>query len=405
MAAVLNNQGNIEKISFFMEECRKMGIPVLGPDINESAFSFGTNKKGEIRFGMAGIKGVGEKAVESIIEERRINGAYSDLFDFAKRINSRTVNKRVYENLVYSGAFDCFGYHRAQFFFKAEGSMLNGIERLIKYNSDYQNSLTTSQSSLFGGTSDAEIAEPQLLDCPEWGLIEKLKYERDMIGIYLTGHPLDNYKFEMDHFCQHKVNHLALINKAKSGELSEVDAEEFGKIKNRELVIGGLVSSAAHRTTKMGKPFGAMMFEDYKESFEIALFGEDYVKHKPFFEEGYFLQIRGTVSERFRQKDNWEFKISSITLLSDLRDKMAKSLTIQLPLQDLSSSLIDELDEIFRENAEQYPERNCALKFTVYDRLKDENIVIDMPSKTFKIFPGNEFLDKLKEHNITYKLN
>jgi len=405
MAAVLNNQGNIEKISFFMEECRKMNIPVLGPDINESAFSFGVNKRGEIRFGMAGIKGVGEKAVESIIEERRLNGPYADIFDFAKRINSRTVNKKVYENLVYSGTFDCFGYNRAQFFHKPEGTMLNGIERLIKYNGDYQNSLSTSQASLFGGTSDAQIAEPQLSDCPEWGLIEKLKYERDMIGIYLTGHPLDNYKFEMDHFCQHKVNHLALINKAKSGELSEADAEEFARIRNRELVIGGLVSSAAHRTTKMGKPFGAMMFEDYNESFEIALFGEDYVKQKQFFEEGYFLQIRGTVSERFRQKDNWEFKISTITLLSDLRDKMAKSLTIQLPLQDLSSALIDELDEIFKRNAEQYPERNCALKFTVYDRIKEENIVVDMPSKSFKIFPGNEFLDKLKEHSITYKLN
>ncbi|WP_256009267.1 DNA polymerase III subunit alpha [Desertivirga xinjiangensis] len=405
MAAVLNNQGNIEKISLFMEECRKMDLAVLGPDINESQLSFGVNKKGEIRFGMSGIKGVGEKAVESIIDERRINGPYADITDFAKRVNSRTVNKKVYENLVYSGAFDCFGFHRAQFFFRPEGSQYNGIERLIKYNSDYQNSLNTSQASLFGGTSDADISEPQLSDCPEWGLIERLKYEKDMIGIYLTGHPLDNYKFEMDHFCTHQVRHLSLINKAKSGEMAEADAEEFNKIKNRELVIGGLASNVQHRTTKMGKPFGAMMFEDYNEAFELVLFGEDYVKLKQFFTDGYFLQIRGTVSERFRQKDNWEFKITSITLLSDLRDKMSKSLTIQLPLQEVSSKMIDELDELFRSNAEQNPNRNCQLKFTVFDREKEETIAIEMPSKSFKIFPSNEFLEKLKEHNFHYKLN
>ena len=404
MAAVLNNQGNIEKISFFMEECRKMGIPVLGPDINESELSFGVNKKGEIRFGMSGIKGVGEKAVESIIEERRANGPYGDVCDFAKRVNSRTVNKKVYENLVYSGAFDCFGFHRAQFFFKPENSPLNGIERLIKYNSDYQNSLNTSQASLFGGTSDAHISEPQLVECAEWGLIEKLKYERDMIGIYLTGHPLDNYKFEMDNFCSHQIRHLVLMNKAKGGELQESDAEEFSKIKNREIVIGGLVSSAQHRTTKTGKPFGAMIFEDYSDSFEIVLFGDDYVKLKQFFTDGYFLQIRGSVSERFRQKDNWEFKITSITLLSELRDKMSKCLTIQLPLQELSTSFIEEMDELIRLNAEQNPNRNCSLKFTIFD--KEETIAIDMPAKNLKIFPSNEFLENLhKMNNISYKLN
>ncbi|WP_207427719.1 DNA polymerase III subunit alpha [Pedobacter sp. SYSU D00535] len=406
MAAVLNNQNNIEKISFFMEECRRMGVPVLGPDINESQLSFGTNKKGEIRFGMSGIKGVGEKAVESIIEERNANGPYVDICDFAKRVNSRTVNKKVYENLVYSGAFDCFGLSRAQFFFKQDGAMLNGIEKLIKYNSDYQNSLNTSQVSLFGGTSDAHIAEPQLPECPDWGLIERLKYEKDMIGIYLTGHPLDNYKFELDNFCSHQVKHLILMNKAKSGELAPDDAEEFAKIKNRELVIGGLVSNAQHRTTKTGKPFGAMVLEDYSDSFELVLFGEDYVKLKQFFTDGYFVQIRGSITERFKQKDNWEFKITQITLLSELRDKMSKSLTIQLPLQELTTTFIEELDEIIRVNVEQNPQRNCQLKFTIFDREKEETIAIEMPSKNLKIFPSNEFLENLhKLNNITYRLN
>jgi len=406
MAAVLNNQGNIEKISFFMEECRKMGIAVLGPDINESQLSFGVNKKGEVRFGMSGVKGIGEKAVESIIEERTLNGPYINISDFARRVNSRTVNKKVYENLVYSGALDCFGFSRSQFFHRPDPSQMNAIERLIKYNADYQNSLNTSQASLFGGTSDAHIQEPQLLDCPEWGLIERLKYEKDMIGIYLTGHPLDNYKFELDNFCSHQIKHLHLINKAKGGEMLEADAEEFAKVKNREIVIGGLVSNAQHRTTKMGKPFGAMMFEDYSDSYELVLFGEDYVKLKQFFTDGYFLQIKGTISERFKQKDNWEFKITQICLLSDLRDKMSKCLTIQLPLQELSSNLINDLEELLKENAEQNPNRNCQLKFTVFDREKEELIAVDMPAKNLKIFPSNDFLDNLlKLNKVSYKLN
>lgn len=404
MAAVLNNQNSIEKISFFMDECRKMGISVLGPDINESDMSFAVNKKGEIRFGMAGMKGVGERAVESIIDERLEHGPYKDVFDFARRTNPRAVSKKVYENLVFGGAFDCFGYHRAQFFCKPEGATLSGIERLIKYTNDYQNSLNSSQVSLFGGTSDANITEPSMPDCPQWGLIEKLKYEKEAIGIYLTGHPLDNYKFEMEHFCTHRVKHLNLISKVKNGELFDDDKEEFNKIRNRDLCVGGLISACQHRTTKTGKPFGSFMLEDYTDTFEIVLFGEDYVKFKQFLTDGYFLQIRGVAGERFRQKDNWEFKVTSMALLSDLRDKMAKFLTIQLPLNELSDTLISKMDEIIQLNFDQNPNRNCQLRFNVLDY--DETVSLEMRSKNVKIFPSDEFLQQLKElNNITYKLN
>jgi DNA polymerase-3 subunit alpha len=305
---------------------------------------------------------------------------------------------------VYSGAFDCFGYNRSQFFCKPDNTPYNGIERLIKYNNDYQNSLNSSQVSLFGGTTDAHISEPVMPECPEWGLIERLKFEKDMIGIYLTGHPLDNYKFEMEHFCTYCVRHLALINRAKSGELNEIDTEDFNKIKNRELVIGGLVSNAQHRTTKTGKPFGSLMLEDYSDSFEVVLFGEDYVRLKQFFTDGYFIQIRGTVGERFKQKDNWELKITSMNLLSDLRDKMSKCITIQFPLHQLSETFITEIDDLVRINTEQNSQRNCQLKFTVFD--SEETIAIEMPSKSVKIFPSNEFIEQLhKLQNITYKLN
>ncbi|NEU07724.1 DNA polymerase III subunit alpha [Flavihumibacter sp. R14] len=404
MAAVLNNQNNIEKISFFMEECKQMGIPVLGPDINESELSFTVNKKGEVRFGMSGMKGVGEKAVESIVAERMENGPYTSIYDFASRTNSRAVTKKVYENLVYGGAFDCFGYHRAQFFGRTEGSQYNGIERLVKYTNDFQNSQNSSQASLFGGTSDAQIVEPQMPECPEWGLIEKLKYEKEAIGIYLTGHPLDNYRFEMDNFCTHQVKHLSLINRMKSAEVSEEDKAEFNKIKNRDLVIGGLVSACSHRTTKTGKPFGAFMFEDYSETFEVVLFGEDYVKMKQYLNDGFFLQIRGSVGERFKQKDNWEFKVTSMVLLSELRDKMAKCLTIQLSLNELSPDFIGKIDEIVNHNKEQNPNRNCQLKFQIFDY--DEETTLEMPSKSVKINPSNEFLEHLAKLNgVRYKLN
>lgn len=404
MAAVLNNQNNIEKISFFMEECRRMGIAVLGPDVNESELTFTVNKKGEVRFGMSGMKGVGEKAVESIVEERDLNGTFSSVYDFARRVNTRAVNKKVFENLVYGGAFDCFGLKRAQFFHKPESALFNGIERLVKYNNDFQNNLNSSQASLFGGTSDAEIIEPQLTECDEWGLIDKLRYEKESIGIYLTGHPLDNYKFELDNFCSHQVKHLSLVNRMKGAEVLPEDLEEFKKISNRDLIIGGLVATASHRTTKTGKPFGSFMFEDYGDTFEVVLFGEDYVKMKQYLNEGYFIQVRGLVTERYKQKDNWEFKVNSIVLLSELRDKMSKCLTIQLPLTEVSEGFMQRIDEIVKTNSEQNPVRNCQLKFMIMDY--DEETVLEMPSKTLKISPSNEFLEDISNLvGVRYKLN
>lgn len=402
MAAVLNNQNNIDKIAFFMEESKRMGIAVLGPDINESALNFTVNRKGEIRFGMSGIKGVGDKAVDSIIQERNERGAYKTIYDFSRRINPRAVNKKVYENLVYGGAFDSFGFHRQQFFHKPNGNLYNGIERLIKYTNDYQNSQNTLQASLFGGTTDAEIAEPILADCPEWELIEKLRYEKEAIGIYLTGHPLDNYKFELEHFCSHPVNDLLLIQKIRSTEIEQGDLEAFNRIKNRELLIGGLISAVNHRTTKTGKPFGSFLFEDYNDSLELMLFGEDYIKFKSFLSEGYFLQIKGSISERFKQKDNWEFKITGMALLSDLRDKLSKSLTIRLPLHEISDDLIKKMDQIIQTNEVNHTQRSCRLKFMIYD----EAIILEMPSKSIKISPSNEFLGQITQlSGISYKLN
>ncbi|HUH19478.1 DNA polymerase III subunit alpha [Albibacterium sp.] len=398
MAAVLNNQNNLEKISFFMEECRKIGVMVLGPDVNESDLRFNVNKKKEIRFGLSGIKGVGDKAVESIIEERKENGPYTSIYDFARRVNSRTVSKKVYENLVYSGAFDCFNLHRAQFFFIPPGATQTGIDRLVKYTSDYQNNKDNSAMSLFGGTSDADIPEPTLSECPDWDLIVKLKYEKDVIGIYLTGHPLDNYRVEMEHFCPDKVELLHLIEKIKGEAVDEEVVEGFNKIKNKEMLIGGLVSSVQHRTTRNGKPFGIFVFEDYADSYEIAVFGEDYVKFREFLHEGYFLQLRATVRERFGQKGNWELKLLQIQLLDELRDKLAKHVVIKLSLNEISPGFLLGLKELVERNAESEGVKNCELKFEIKDH--EDRIRLDMPSKSIRVNPDNEFLDGLKKMNL-----
>jgi DNA polymerase-3 subunit alpha len=404
MAAVLsNNMSDIKQVAFFMEECKQMGVQVLGPDVNESGTKFSVNAQGEVRFGLSGVKGVGDKAVESIIQDRLENGMYQSLYDFAKRSNTRTVNKKAYESFVYSGAFDSFGYHRAQYFFVGINDKYNGIEKLIKYANDFQNNESSSQSSLFGGTVADLISEPTLPVAPEWSLIDKLKYEKDAIGIFLSGHPLDNYKLELKEFCQHKVKHLSLVNKIRTGDTNEEVLAEFEGIKNRELVVGGLVVVAAQRMTKTGKPFGTMMFEDYDDSSELALFGDDFIKFKQFLTDGYFLQIRGRVAERFRKEGDWEFKITSINLLSELRDKLAKSVTIQVPIERVTDDFMNQIYAILEENKSTTDQQNCQLLFDVYDR--EQNVMVKLPSKSFKINPNNDFLEQLNALNVTSKLN
>jgi len=396
MASVLNNQNNIEKIAFFMEECRHMNVPVLGPDINESGHAFAVNKKGEVRFGLSGVKGVGDKAVESIIEEREANGPYKSVYDFAQRSNVRTVNKKSYENLVYGGAFDEYGLKRAQFFAKTENGILTGIERLIKYANDYQNTQNSSQSSLFGGSVASYIPEPAMPETEEWPLIEKLKYEKDVIGIYLTGHPLDNYKLELHKYCNGKVADLKLMQKARSAEGGEDIMNAFVELRKKgEICIGGLMGNVQHKTTKTGKPFGTFVLEDYNDSYEFALFGDDYIKFRNLLANGFFVQVRGNIEEKFRQKDNWDLRINTINLLSELRDRLTKSITVVLDLYALDNQLLNNLENMVQTNNEKYPNKNCTLRFLIKDR--EDALLVDLPSKTFKVNPSDDLLEEIQQ--------
>jgi len=404
MAAVLsNNMNDIKQVTFFMEECKRMGLEVLGPDVNESHYKFTVNERGAIRFGIGAVKGVGAGAVDTIVQSRA-SGPYKSIFDFAKRIDLRSANKKAFESLAYAGGFDSFtDTHRAQYFFK-DGDNSTGIEKAVKFAQRFKENENSAQASLFGGGAAAELPEPVLGPCPQWGLIEKLKYERDVIGIYLTSHPLDNYDLEIKHFCPNRVRDLQLINKVKASEVEEDVLLDFNRIKNKEVVIGGIIALANHRIAKSGKPFGSFIIEDYSDAFEIVVFGEDYVKFRGHLQEGYFVQIKGIVQERFRQVGNWGFELKSMQLLSELRDKLAKSFTIQIALQQLNEQIIQTINTLVHSTVEEGEVPNCALKFQVYDA--QDNISVEMPAKTTKIKITNELIDTLDTlDGIRYKLN
>ncbi|MGB0391240.1 MAG: DNA polymerase III subunit alpha, partial [Salibacteraceae bacterium] len=316
MAAVLTNSMNdIKKVTFFMDECRRMGMPVLGPDVNESQYRFSVNDKGEIRFGMGAVKGVGEGAVEAVINERKENGGFSSIFDFTKRVDLRACNKRAMESLALAGGFDSFGNaHRAQYFVEENNTTF--LEKAVKYGFTHQSSENSAQVSLFGEASEVSIPEPELPICEEWGTLEKLSKERDLVGVFISGHPLDDYKLEIGHFCTHNF-HLGLLTDHMNLLM-----------KKGELKFAGIVTEAQHLMTKKGKPWGKVKIEDYKGDHEFFLFGDDYLNNQQFLNPNYFLFIKGKVQPNRWRNDEPEFKIGKVTLLSDLRENIAKELNI-----------------------------------------------------------------------------
>ncbi|MDQ3046220.1 MAG: DNA polymerase III subunit alpha [Bacteroidota bacterium] len=387
MSSVLtHNLSNIDKITFFMDECKRMGVPVLGPDVNESKYAFAVNKAGQIRFGMGAVKGVGEAAVISIVEERTANGPYKSVFDFVRRINLRAANKKTFESLAYAGGLDSFGIHRATYFFTEGNDSGNFLERVIRYGNSHQEGVNSAQVSLFGDDSEVEMPEPKIPVCESWSNLEQLKHEKDVVGFFISGHPLDTYKLEIDNFCFHSVS----------------DIKKIEENKGKDLVFGGIVTNVHNGVTKTGNPWGKITFEDYAESSELAFFGEDYVKFKQYMVTGLFLFVKGKISERFRNSGNFEFKVSTIQLLSELRDKMAKSITVNVSIRELNDEFIGKMNAIIDANAAAQP-KNCALQFRVYDA--EENISVLLPAKKIKVNPSNELLELLKENLLEFKLN
>ncbi|RYF96069.1 MAG: DNA polymerase III subunit alpha, partial [Chitinophagaceae bacterium] len=335
MASVLNNAGSIEKITFFMEECKRMGQMVLGPDVNESRKGFAVNAKGEIRFGLGGLKGVGEAAVESIIEEREKNGPFVSIFDLIKRINQRAVNKKTLENLVYAGAFDCFkDMHRAQYFHVHTGETLNGLEKIIKFGNVYQMNATGSTNTLFGDFAMPDVVPPKIPNCNVWSLTELLDHEKDVTGMFMSGHPLDHFRFEIAHY---GITGISEFNEAKEALALQANPGKTYK-------LAGLVVEAQHRVSRTGKQFGSFYIEDYSGKSEFMLWGDDYARYSQFLEKGKNLFITGAFRTRFN-KTEYEFKIEKITMLENIKQQLTKQLVLEMEAKQVNEQLLTFLHE------------------------------------------------------------
>ncbi|HLG34801.1 MAG TPA: DNA polymerase III subunit alpha, partial [Bacteroidia bacterium] len=385
MAAVLtNNLSNMDEITFFMDECKRMNIPILGPDINESGMNFTVNKKGEIRFGLAAVKGVGEAAVTSVLEERNTSGSFKNIFDFAKRVNSRTVNKKCFESLVCSGTFDCFKeYHRAQYFFTDAKDNSNGIEKIIRYGSNSSSTENKNQHSLFGDIAFAETVVPKLPLCEPWSNLEQLKKEKEYLGFYLSGHPLDQFRFELKHFNSHRIEEL----------------QDLKPLNSREVSFGGMITEAEHRMSKNGKPFGSFTVEDFSESIRMILFSEDYLKQKHLLEPGNFVFLKCKVQTRYNSSDVYELKILTMQLLQEVGARMAKNITLTIPLRLVSDDFLKTFDTM----AKQHP-GNCQLRFNIFDN--DEKISLSMASRKSRVMLDKDLIDYLETiPEVKYHLN
>lgn len=384
MASVLsNNMNDIKQVTFFMEECQRMDIPVLGPDVNESNYRFTVNQKEEIRFGMGAIKGVGEAAIESIIEERRKKGPYSNVFELAERVNLRAVNKRSFESLAMAGGFDCFeAFHRKQYLWAPEGEQ-TPIEKVIRYANARQAEKDAAQISLFGGDSGVATPLPRIADCEPFSEMEKLKVEKEIVGFYISGHPLDQFKIELDSFCK--------------------PISDIHKFPNQKIAIGGIVNSVRNGHTKNGKPYGQINIEDYKGSVELFIMGDKYINFAPYLKPGEFLFIEGSVEIDWRkQKEvrenpatnvapkDWKLQPATVSLLSELREKKGKGIRLTLDAKLVNQNLIEKLMHL----TQTHPGKT-DLRIHVFD--KEENLSVELFSRAVKINPNNELIKGLGE--------
>ncbi|MGW9685104.1 DNA polymerase III subunit alpha [Flagellimonas sp. 2504JD1-5] len=388
MAAVLsNNMNDIKQVTFFMEECKRMGLEVLGPDVNESYYKFAVNQNNAVRFGMGAIKGVGRSAVETIVENRKKDGPYKSVFDLAKRVELRSANKKSFENLALAGGFDSFGdTHRAQYFHD-EGDGITFLEKVIKSAAKFQENQNSSQMDMFGGMSEAQIAEPVVPPCEDWGTMEKLRREKEVVGIYISGHPLDDFKKEINAFCNSNISAFT-------------DLERYV---NRELTVAGVITDVQHRISKNGKGWGLFTLEDYTDTHEFRIFGEEYLKFRHFLMINSFIHLKafvreGWVNRETGKKGDPRLQFNDFKQLQDVMDAFAKKLTIKLDIDRLQEKRIQVLKDTLRSHKGDH-----SLNFVVYE-MQDE-IKLNLSSRKQKVKINSELLSTLEENEIHYKLN
>ena len=383
MAAVLSrNLNDIKKITFLMDECRRMGLTVLVPDINESYSTFTVNNSGHIRFGLAAIKGVGESAVEHVLEVREKGGPFKDIYDVVERVNLTIVNKRCLEALAVAGGFDSFSEPGRHEFFYTDESGLSFVEHLIRYGNRMQNQENETQT-LFGNMASVQVIKPKPSSGEEWPALVKLNKEKELIGIYLSAHPLDHYKVELQHFCNATL----------------ADLRDLQALKGREVTVAGIVTSVKNSITKNGKPFGGLTLEDYTDTFSINFFSKDYENFRKYMYEGYSLLLKGTVQKStWKNSQELEFQVRNIFMLSSARDELVKNVQLRIPLDELSDELLSQL-KLFSSAGKG----NIGLKVLLVS--PSENIALDMFSRSKHVELSDEFVDFLFQHpEIEFKL-
>jgi len=387
MAANMSRSlNNISDISKFMDECKAMGISTFGPDVNESQLKFSVNQNGDIRFGMAAVKGVGESVVDAIVSERKKNGLYKDVFDFVQRVNLNAVNRKAFESLVLSGAFDSLGVRRESFF--APGTKPNEVflDSLIRFGQKYQADLKMSMNTLFGNMGlDVAVALPAIPEAEPWSDLERLNKERDLVGIYLSAHPLDEYFIVLNYVC--------------NTQLSELQKDNYAELSKRtELKIGGIVTDIRTGTTKNGNPYGIVKLENYSGTGEIALFGQDWLTFHNSFMVGASLFIRAKVVQS-KYGDRQELQVRTVELLSDVKDSLVEKVRIDISLGDLTPTVVEELSDIVINNP-----GNTEVFFHINtpDRLND----VMLKPISFKINLGKEFINFFDMHEeLSFSVN
>ena len=381
MAAVLSrNFKDIKKVSMFMDEAKRMDIDVLGPEVNESYKNFNVNKAGAIRFGLAGIKGVGEAAVELIVKEREENGNFADIYNFIERVSSSAVSKRVLEPLIYSGAMDSIRkYKRIRYFAKVTDDT-TFIDVLLKYGNRMKLENGSSQDSIFGDSSEAQVKLPIPPEIQnDWSMLEKLDKEKELIGIYLSAHPLDSEKFVIQSKCNTSLSQLKDVN----------------SLNGNEIKVAGIVTKVEHRTTKAGKPWGNFTIEDFTDSHKFPLFSKQYLSFKQFFTPGYKLFVTGRIEPRYNNPNEFEFRTKKINMLSDMQ---LRSLAIKIPIEKISEEFITEIKTLAEEN-----KGSSNLQFLVYE--PESKIWLQMGSRNTKVEINDKIIDYLKTHEeLEYKM-
>ena len=386
MAAVLsNNMNDIKQVSFFMEECKRMGIRVLGPDINESYYKFNVNEDKAIRFGMGAIKGVGKGAVETIVENRK-DGNYKDIYDFAKRIDLRLANKKTFENLVLAGGFDSFKNKRAQYF-NIDNDGLTFLEKTVKYGAKYQESINSSQISLFGEGAIDNTSELKMPDCEEWINLERLKKEREVVGIYISAHPLDDYLREINNFTSTGLSSLS----------------DLKRIVNKDFYVGGIINEVEHLVSKTGNGFGVFSFEDFNDQYKFRIFGEDYLKYKHLLEENKILRLRIAIKEGWVNRETGRagdprIQFLNMELLDGIIDSSSKKITFIVDSSNFNENEVKKLKNTLSKHKGSKP-----VYFDIHD--SKNKFKLNMISEQAKVSITKELLVSLEQDEFRYKLN